>query len=438
MNPRMNNRAVTIAGSLLASFMTGLPSPVMAAVTNSTQCLSPVNDAQTRGCAGITTREQCLGARDGRSIEMLMNRRVKDEPCVWCGGQPCTSNGPAVCEPRDWLNGVGTAFANMVSTGPFEIADCLGESITGVECLTPASTGCHSLVDHATCERSRDGRAAHFYDFSDLRIRNQPCVWCGGSYCTNVGGAKCDAKDFLIRGAGSAFATFTAPSYTVATCDGSPAAGQSPVGAPAGTPTTGTPIAGTPTAGTPTVMPTSAPTPNPTKVNASGSSGHSGTSSGHSGSSSGTEDLHSLDSDSGVRSSSLPWWAWALLLFLVLICIVIAVIICMPTKKKRRPAGRSDSRSMQVVREQPQSQQEALVASPVQQTQMCMQPAVMEPMPTAIMPQPVMQTVQVVQTPRMPMQPASFVNANPYMQPVMAQASPSMQQSFMMTGGYSV
>lgn len=428
-----------MARILLALLTAEVLSPVLAAVTASTQCLSPVNNAQDQGCSGITTKDQCLGARDGRSLEKLTNRKIKDEPCVWCAGQACTSNGPAVCEPRDWLNGAGTAFTSIVSTGPFEIADCLSEQLAGVECLTPVAAGCQTISDATACSKSRDGREARFYLFTDLRIRNQPCVWCGGASCTNKNQAKCEPQDYLMRGAGSVFPNLTATTYTAANCASIPASGLTPSGAPSVAPTVVPTVAPTVAPGqTATLAPTlapgaSSPTAAPTLSSGNGSSGGSGTSSGSGG-------LKSLGSDSGVKSSGLPWWAWLLVLLLALMCIAIPAIMCMPTKKKRKGSGRTRATQM--------------VAAQGGQNQLYMQPSAMDPMPTAMVSQPVMQpmgmehmpttvmsqsVMQPLQPiPTMSMQPVPYAQASPYMQPMMAQVPPHMQQQqYIMPGGYA-
>lgn len=48
--------------------------------------------------------------------------RVAGEPCIWCGGMPCTDSGPAVCAPMDWaLNGEGKAFQTFNAKGPVSL-----------------------------------------------------------------------------------------------------------------------------------------------------------------------------------------------------------------------------------------------------------------------------------------------------------------------------
>jgi len=114
----------------------------------------------------------------------------------------------------------------------------------------------------------------------------------------------------------------------------------------------------------------------------------------------------------------------------------------MPTKKKRKGSGRTRATQM--------------VAAQGGQNQLYMQPAAMDPMPTAMVSQPVMQPMgmehmpttvmsqsvmqpmELQPIPTMSMQPVPYAQASPYMQPMMAQVPPHMQQQqYIMPGGYA-
>jgi len=55
------------------------------------------------GCNAITNRAVCLTSRDGRSASELSGLKIANQPCVWCGGRPCTNHGDALCEPEDFM-----------------------------------------------------------------------------------------------------------------------------------------------------------------------------------------------------------------------------------------------------------------------------------------------------------------------------------------------
>jgi len=74
-----------------------------------------------------------------------------------------------------------------------------------VSCLAVAHSqldvGCNGVRDRSQCLSSRDGRTAA--EWMGLKIANQPCVWCGGKSCTNLGDAVCEPADFMLRGQAS-------------------------------------------------------------------------------------------------------------------------------------------------------------------------------------------------------------------------------------------
>ena len=72
------------------------------------------------GCFQIKDEAECLASKDGRSD-------FKDQPCRWCCGYECTSQGNSLCEPENWLlkqpsyvkfrsiNGLGDGFCRRPS-----------------------------------------------------------------------------------------------------------------------------------------------------------------------------------------------------------------------------------------------------------------------------------------------------------------------------------
>ena len=73
------------------------------------------------GCDAIQTQSECLSSKDGRAnAPTVGGYRVYDEPCVWCGGGPCTLGSTNVCEPKDWL----LNQPNQVNTNLYTIASC--------------------------------------------------------------------------------------------------------------------------------------------------------------------------------------------------------------------------------------------------------------------------------------------------------------------------
>jgi len=181
-----------------------------------TPYVSPVNPKA--GCNGITDRTQCLTSRDGRKTVAWIGIRIADQPCVWCGGAPCTDHGDALCEPADFM--LRGQYLGVWSTGIIpsllEHAQCPTPTRSSPPHPFPASTtvppkpsssphskclnlkaGCNSITNRETCQ-SRDGRTA--FEWMGIRISNEPCVWCGGEQCTNRGNALCEPADFMLRG----------------------------------------------------------------------------------------------------------------------------------------------------------------------------------------------------------------------------------------------
>lgn len=80
----------------------------------SLQCL----DWNPEGCQSVSTKDGCLNSLDGRRELALGGRKVHGQPCVWCGGAPCSGTSH-YCEPFD------TAVNDpRWSSLHFEVASC--------------------------------------------------------------------------------------------------------------------------------------------------------------------------------------------------------------------------------------------------------------------------------------------------------------------------
>lgn len=218
-----------------------------------TSCL----EVNAMGCLRIETKDVCLKSKDGLSLTWLNGMRVAGEPCIWCGGMPCTDSGPAVCAPMDWaLNGEGKAFQTFNAKGHFRIAGCQnggrihvrhfgqppplpmlpfvepvlptwwrGPTPTNesTQCLRLLEHGCMAIRNKEVCLSSRDGRRMVSHK-SGLDLYGQPCVWCGGGLCEDNDDSMCAPWNFLVYGEGnnpetSEFRNFHAKDvYTVAAC----------------------------------------------------------------------------------------------------------------------------------------------------------------------------------------------------------------------------
>eukprot|EP00913_Durusdinium_trenchii_P033130 g31018.t2 len=204
-------------------FDKALPSPSQADM----ECLNKAEN----GCRALTDRLGCLSSVDHGFQSTFHGLKVKGEPCVWCGGVPCTSRDPTVlCEARDYLvNGKGLAFVHRhvaletASVARCEAADAPnGRSFGNVGCLTRQEKGCNSIQDMETCLASLDGRP--FAQIAGLKVEGQPCVWCGGVPCNSNNGNLCEPYEFALHGKGHAYDVNHAENtyYTAACEDGHP------------------------------------------------------------------------------------------------------------------------------------------------------------------------------------------------------------------------
>jgi len=202
------------------------------------------------GCSALTDPYACLASKDGRPQLRINGLRVSQEPCVWCGGGVCHSGATTMCEPFDYvMNGAGRAFYNFHAALTYRMAACQdghpqGATLDGfktsipgalptmkpywwitepkpegdeLSCLMDHKFGCYVIRNKETCLGSKDGR--DWTEWNGLKIRGEPCVWCGGFPCQSNSTNLCEPYDFLLHGQGKAFLNFNAKtSYNVARC----------------------------------------------------------------------------------------------------------------------------------------------------------------------------------------------------------------------------
>jgi len=178
--------------------------------------------AEPKGCGSIKHKLMCLSRVDGRIGYAPHGLNVGGEPCVWCGGQPCTSYSDALCEPYNWLvNGQGKAFASQ-NTAPSSwlVAKCQDDKnavFNNLGCLQRSEIGCNHITEKHQCLASTDARP--FVEVAGFKARSQPCVWCGGGTCHSNNGNLCEPYDFVMNGQGQAFeSNYGFNTYMVAEC----------------------------------------------------------------------------------------------------------------------------------------------------------------------------------------------------------------------------
>jgi len=187
-------------------------------------CLS----AWKGGCSSIENKLTCLSSKDGSDIDDILGLKVKGQACVWCQDGPCTSNSNSQCEPYDYLrNGEGKAFSIFHGRQEFSVAQCfndassLGAASPGegdMSCLSAAASGCNTIFDDQQCLASKDGRDIE--SVAGLKVSGQPCVWCGGGFCSSNNANLCEPYQFAVYGAHHAFNTFYAKgTFKVAACN---------------------------------------------------------------------------------------------------------------------------------------------------------------------------------------------------------------------------
>merc|ERR1712039_949391 len=71
---------------------------------------------KSAACYELWDEGSCLESREGQGL-------MKGEPCVWCGGGPCTSADDLKCQPRKWLmEGEGKDFDAFMAKANHSVA----------------------------------------------------------------------------------------------------------------------------------------------------------------------------------------------------------------------------------------------------------------------------------------------------------------------------
>jgi len=97
---------------------------------DASSCLAPRSD----GCVAVSDEAACSSSRDGN-----VSGGASMDPCVWCGGGPCTNMSAARCERKSWLlDGKGLQHLTVAAKLSHKVAQCeaclvLGECSEGVQ-----------------------------------------------------------------------------------------------------------------------------------------------------------------------------------------------------------------------------------------------------------------------------------------------------------------
>lgn len=192
----------------------------------------------SQGCPSLKDEYSCLASVDGRSEDPYhKGLKVAGEPCVWCNGAVCHNNGTNRCEVYDvQVHGKGKVFNHSLSTG-ITVAQCDGPVVKQhlpaflvsappfpitrpspmeIACLKAEPKGCQALKNRFDCLSSVDG--SEVASFGGIKIKGEPCVWCGGGHCHTGNHSLCAPFDYLEKGAGRAFETLNAVALTPAKC----------------------------------------------------------------------------------------------------------------------------------------------------------------------------------------------------------------------------
>lgn len=190
------------------------------------------------GCPSLNDEYSCLASVDGRDEDPYhKGLKVGGQPCVWCNGAVCHNNGTNRCEVYDvQVNGKGKAFNHSLAAG-ITVAECDGgvvkkhlpaflvstppfpiprPSAQDIACLKEEPKGCAALKNKLDCLSSVDG--SDVTDYAGIKIKGEPCVWCGGGHCHTGNTSLCAPFDYLEKGAGRAFGTLNAVALTPAKC----------------------------------------------------------------------------------------------------------------------------------------------------------------------------------------------------------------------------
>jgi len=161
----------------------------------------------------------CLSSRDGRPEVQMKGLKIKDEPCVWCGGVPCTFGSTALCEPQDYLrHGEGVAFHMFNARSFMEVAKCkdgrpdLPPELPAVNakagvlrvqiCGEMVYTVPHIMNDYGNCKNFCEGKASNSYLSGKLNWTCEQAWIADGNTCHPIRGTMCtqDFKDFMAVG----------------------------------------------------------------------------------------------------------------------------------------------------------------------------------------------------------------------------------------------
>jgi len=185
--------------------------------TDDMQCLT----SQSGGCSGIGDLGSCLSSRDGSGAS-------HGDPCVWCGGESCSAGvsdsgtGGSLCEAYRKVSTQREGPALRSRAFP-RVASCEAAEQVPLpphSCLQSHAKGCQAISSKDVCLNSMDGSGVDTVE--GLKVRGQPCVWCGGGACHTGRLSFCEPFDYLVNGEGKAFIAFTAKlTSSLAACKGS-------------------------------------------------------------------------------------------------------------------------------------------------------------------------------------------------------------------------
>mmetsp|Transcript_15415 Transcript_15415/g.17929 ORF Transcript_15415/g.17929 Transcript_15415/m.17929 type:complete len:337 (+) Transcript_15415:107-1117(+) len=184
--------------------------------------LLPMDGGSNRACRGVTQGQTGFVSRQYN----LWTAQTLDECKALCTG-PCTGiefqASKKYCE---------TWFGDILFSTKSDGFDCYVKENIDQEskldmirpqddsCLREEVLGCGSLRDRYSCLSSKD--ASDTTDIYGLKVKGEPCIWCGGGPCRTGSDNKCEPFDFLMRGMGKehGFDSFTAVgNFETPTCE---------------------------------------------------------------------------------------------------------------------------------------------------------------------------------------------------------------------------
>eukprot|EP00434_Breviolum_minutum_P040228 symbB.v1.2.035742.t1/scaffold4886.1/size33457/2 len=192
--------------------------------------LLPMDGGSNRACRGITQGQTGTVSRQYN----LWTAQSLDECKALCTG-PCTGiefkSSEKYCEV--WFGDI--LFSTKAEGYDCYVKEnvdkesklamirpqddsCLREEVKGCGALEAGQTYPHRWTavtwieteDRYSCLSSKDGSDTG--DIYGLKVKGEPCVWCGGTACRTGSPNKCEPFDFLLRGMGKehGFDSFTA------------------------------------------------------------------------------------------------------------------------------------------------------------------------------------------------------------------------------------